>query len=127
MIKPVRTFSAIAVMFTLAACNGGIKPEQQEEILSTPSLNNEQLMAAVNGKSFSANILSGSHPGKYVFKYDVDGTLYIQTSRYNSTRQWSIKDATLCVETCHQYYQDDATGNLYGKTDGKISIVLKPQ
>ncbi len=126
MIKSLKLFSVVSIALALAACNGGIKPENKAEILSSPALNSEQLRTALSGNTFAANVLSGNS-GRYTFKFGTDGTLYINKSGYNGTQQWSVEDDKLCVKTCHEYYQDAATGILYGTTDGKISAILTPK
>ncbi len=124
MKKLILTCAALAL---LSACNGGIKPQLQQEVLSNPSLNDQQLLAEFKDREFSTNILSGSRSGRYNFKYNADGTVDIQTAGYSGSKSWSIKDGQLCVKTCHSYYKDHATGILYGTTNDKITAILNPK
>lgn len=120
MNKKILIASFFTSAILLGGCTENVKQAPIKELLSGAQLTQQQLQDSIIGKTFNAQIKSGSKAGRYIFEYKSNGELTINQKH---TRQWSINDDELCVESCAKYYQG-AENTFLGVQDGKVLVVL---
>ena len=87
----------------------------------------EALREALSGKVFSVKPASGP---QWKWRFDANGSFYINISSYSDSGKWSTKESSVCQDSgkntgCNEMRKKDNT--LYLKRDSGEIVTFQPQ